>query len=90
MSLRCWTCDARWPSASGFRLCRSRPLHMIRSPTSNPYLDAGPPGTDLRGGPSGSPRDALAGGARGGAPREVPRRACRAYGVRAADGQAEP
>eukprot|EP00969_Alexandrium_andersonii_P315591 13943590-Alexandrium_andersonii.AAC.1 len=40
-----------------------------------PHLDAGPPGTDPRGGSSGLPRNALAGGARGGAPHEVPRRA---------------
>eukprot|EP00969_Alexandrium_andersonii_P132572 5862222-Alexandrium_andersonii.AAC.1 len=26
MSLRCWTCDVRWPSAWGSRLFRSRPL----------------------------------------------------------------
>eukprot|EP00969_Alexandrium_andersonii_P162256 7171382-Alexandrium_andersonii.AAC.1 len=35
-----------------------------------PYLDAGPPGTGPRGGPSRSPRHALAGGACGGAPHE--------------------
>eukprot|EP00969_Alexandrium_andersonii_P008403 366215-Alexandrium_andersonii.AAC.1 len=34
MSLRCWTCDALWPSAWGCRLCRSRPLHLSRSPTA--------------------------------------------------------
>eukprot|EP00969_Alexandrium_andersonii_P283337 12526171-Alexandrium_andersonii.AAC.1 len=34
MSLRCWACDARWPSAWGRSLCRSRPLHMGRSPTA--------------------------------------------------------
>eukprot|EP00969_Alexandrium_andersonii_P156397 6914726-Alexandrium_andersonii.AAC.1 len=46
----------------------------------DPCVDAGPPGTDPRGGPSGSPRYALARGACGGAPPEVPRRAWRAYG----------
>eukprot|EP00969_Alexandrium_andersonii_P279593 12358673-Alexandrium_andersonii.AAC.1 len=32
MGLRCWTCDVRWPSAWGYRPCRSRPPHMSRSP----------------------------------------------------------
>eukprot|EP00969_Alexandrium_andersonii_P370612 15477667-Alexandrium_andersonii.AAC.1 len=33
MSLRCWTCDAQWPSAWGSRLRRGRPL--LYEPQSN-------------------------------------------------------
>eukprot|EP00969_Alexandrium_andersonii_P008595 375046-Alexandrium_andersonii.AAC.1 len=52
MSLRCWTCDGRRPSALGFGLCRSRPcvwaavqwLRRERRGAArgvDPYLDAG-------------------------------------------------
>eukprot|EP00969_Alexandrium_andersonii_P066983 2953868-Alexandrium_andersonii.AAC.1 len=31
MSLRGWTCDARWPSARGCRLCKGRPADELQS-----------------------------------------------------------